>query len=429
MVMRPVRRRGAALMSRRAVLAIVLAVAVVAAASVVAVLRLRTPLPAPAVHVTAPAQLVLAAGTPPAVPSPTAGGFLLEASDGTELASTAADTPRPIASVAKVMTALVVLQAQPLAAGADGPLLTLTEQDVAFFRDEQAADGSVVPVTAGEALTERQLLLALLLPSANNIADTLAVWVSGGVAAFVARENAAAAALGMTASHFDDASGVSASTVSTPRDLVRLAAAAMAVPALADIVQTQTAALPDGTALHNLDILLAANGDWLGIKTGWTPSAGGCLLFAARHAYTGSAQLLTLYGAALGQSAEASVDADHPELGGAFSAARAGESAAVGGYAALDLATLTPAVRGSVDTAWDEASGVVAHPIHATALARLGQSVSVTLSPKVVGDSLPAGTVVATLNGPGSGKVRLAWPVVTTSDITGPSWWWHLLHG
>ncbi len=99
-------------MSGRAVLALVLSAAVVVAgaAAVVAVLRLRSPLPVPAVHVTAPTQRVLAPGTPPAVPSPPNGGFLLQTADGTVLASTAADTPRPIASVAKVMTALVVLQ-------------------------------------------------------------------------------------------------------------------------------------------------------------------------------------------------------------------------------------------------------------------------------------------------------------------------------
>ena len=418
-------------MSGRAVLALVLValVVVAAAAGVVAVLRLRSPLPAPAVHVTAPAQLLLAPGTPPAVPSPPNGGFLLQTADGAVLASTAADLPRPIASVAKVMTALVVLQAYPLPGGADGPLVTLTDQDVTFFRDEQAADGSVVPVSAGEALSERQLLLALLLPSANNIADTLAVWVSGGIPAFVARENSAAAALGMTATHFDDASGVSAATVSSPRDLVKLAAAALAVPALAGVVQTQTATLPDGTDLRNLDILLAAGGDWLGLKTGWTPAAGGCLLFAARHAYTGSAPPLTVYGAVLGQPPDAGVDADHPELGGAFAAARTGESAALAGYAAVDLATLTPAAGGSVDAAWGASSGVAANAVHTTVLSRLGQTVNVTLSTKVARAPLRAGTMVALLEGSASGGVRLTWPVVTTTAIGDPGWWWHVMHG
>jgi len=417
-------------MSGRAVLALVLVAAVVVAATVaaVAVLRLRSPLPAPAVHVTAPAQLLLAPGTPPAVPSPPNGGFLLQTADGAVLAATAADVPRPIASVAKVMTALVVLQAHPLAGDADGPLVTLTDQDVTFFRDEQAADGSVVPVSAGEALSERQLLLALLLPSANNIADTLAVWVSDGIPAFVARENRAAAALGMTATHFDDASGVSAATVSSPRDLVKLAAAALAVPALAGVVQTQTATLPDGTGLRNLDILLAAGGDWLGLKTGWTPSAGGCLLFAARHVYTGSAPALTVYGAVLGQPPDAGADADHPELGGALAAARTGESAVLGGYAAVDLATLTPEAGGTVDAAWGASSGVEAHAVHTSVLSRLGQTVNVTVNTKVARAPLRAGTVVALLEGSAPG-VRLTWPVVTTTAIGDPGWWWHVMHG
>ena len=407
-----------------------MAIAVAAAASTVAALRLTGPLPAPAVRVTVPAQLVPAPGTPPPVPSPADGGFLLQGADGTELASTAADVPRPIASVAKVMTALVVLQALPLDAGADGPTLTLTDQDVTFYRDELAGDGSVVPVSAGEVLTERQLLLALLLPSANNIADTLAVWVAGGLAAFVARENTAAAALGMPASHFDDASGVSASTVSTPRDLVRLAAAALAVPALARLVQTQTATLPDGTSLRNLDILLAASGDWLGLKTGWTPAAAGCFLFAARHLYSAAAPMLTLYGAVLGQSPDAAVDADHPELGGAFAAARAAQSAALGGYAAVDLATVTPAVQGSVDAAWGARAGVIAQPLHATVLARVGQPLSLAVSVTVPPASPRTGTLVARLQGtsPGGG-VHPTWPVVTAADIAGPGWWWHLLHG
>lgn len=409
--------------------AVAMAIAVTAAASTVVALRLTGPLPVPTVQVHAPAELVPAPGTPPPVPSPANGGFLLRAADGTELASTAADVPRPIASVAKVMTALVVLQAHPLDAGADGPALTLTDQDVTFYRDELAGDGSVVPVSAGEVLTERQLLLALLLPSANNIADTLAAWVSGGIAAFVARENSAAAALGMSATHFDDASGVSASTVSTPRDLVRLAAAALAVPALAGLVQTQTATLPDGTSLRNLDILLAVGGDWLGLKTGWTPVAGGCLLFAARHLYSAAAPMLTLYGAVLGQPPDASVDAGHPELGGAFAAARGAQSAALGGYAAVDLATVTPAVRGSLDAAWGARSGLLAQPLHTILLTRLGQPLNLGVTTAETPPATPrAGTLVARLRGTSPGGVHLTWPVVTAVDVAGPSWWWHLFH-
>ena len=408
--------------------AIALAVAVVAAASLVVVLRLRSPLPAATLHLTAPVQLVLAPGVAPPVPAPSVGGFLLQDSDGTAVSATAADTPRPIASVAKVMAALVTLQAFPLAAGADGPMLTLTRQDEAFYRQELAGGGSVISVNAGETLTERQLLLALLLPSANNIADTLAVWVSGNVAAFVTRENGAAAALGMSLTHFADPTGVSASTVSTPRDLIRLAIAALAVPALADLVQTQQATLPDGTALRNLDILLATNADWLGLKTGWTAAAGGCLLFAARHVYPDARSGLTLYGAVLGQPAYAEADADHPELGGAFAVAGNAESAAVGGYEPVNLAGMSPA-NGIVSTPWGARSGVVSQAAQTTVLARLGQQVAVAVTLKHLAATPHAGSVVAVLSTTAVGGVHVSWSAVTTEDIAGPDWWWHLLHG
>lgn len=410
------------------VVAIVLAVVLVAAASLVAVVRLRGPLPAATVHITAPAQLVLAPGAAPPVPAPPVGGFLLQDSEGSAVAATAADTPRPIASVAKMMTALVTLQAFPLAAGADGPILTLIRQDEAFYRQELAGGGSVIPVSAGESLTERQLLLALLLPSANNIADSLAVWVSGSVAAFVTRENAAAAALGMGATHFADATGVSTATVSTPRDLIRLAVAALAAPALADVVQTQKATLPDGTVLGNLDVLLSTNADWLGLKTGWTHAAGGCLLFAARHVYAGAGSGPTLYGAVLGQPPNAESDADHPELGGAFAAAATAEIAAVGGYEPVHPAGMSPA-NGIVSTAWGARSGVISRAAETVVLARVGQPVTLALSPKQLSATPRAGTVVAVLSTTAVDGMRVTWSAVTTDDIAGPDWWWHVLHG
>ena len=114
----------------------------------------------------------------------------------------------------------------------------MTNADVALYRQALAAGGSNLPVRAGEVLTERDLLLALLLPSADNIAETLAVWVSGNRAAFIARLNATAAAMGMHHTHFADPSGLSVRTVSTAQDLVLLARAVIANPALAELVGT-----------------------------------------------------------------------------------------------------------------------------------------------------------------------------------------------
>ena len=112
-----------------------------------------------------------------------------------------------IASVAKVMTAYLVLRDHPLGLGQDGPMIALTDDDVADTDRRRGQEESVVSIAAGEQLTERQALQALLLPSANNIAAVLARWDAGSVERFVALMNAAARSLGMTHTRYTDPSG------------------------------------------------------------------------------------------------------------------------------------------------------------------------------------------------------------------------------
>src|SRR5579875_1996043 len=95
----------------------------------------------------------------------------------------------PIASMAKTMTALLVLRAHPLRPGRSGFTMTVTSRDVRDYHRRVARGESTVPVRAGEKLTERQALAALLLPSANNIAIMLARKVAGHVKSFVHRMN------------------------------------------------------------------------------------------------------------------------------------------------------------------------------------------------------------------------------------------------
>src|SRR3954453_2386590 len=140
----------------------------------------------------------------------------------------------PIASVAKVMTAYLVLRDHPLRPGEDGPTITLSDADVADTDRRRGHEESVVSIVAGEQLSERQALQALLLPSANNIAAGLAQWEAGsergflaGVLAqwdagsqegFVGRMNAAARSLGMIHTRYPDPSGYDDATVSTAVD-------------------------------------------------------------------------------------------------------------------------------------------------------------------------------------------------------------------
>jgi D-alanyl-D-alanine carboxypeptidase (penicillin-binding protein 5/6) len=212
----------------------------------------------------------------------------------------------PIASVAKVMTAYVVLRDHPLRSGQDGPTITLGGDDVDDTNRRASQEQSVVPIVEGERLTERQALQALLLPSANNIAAVLAQWDAGSTDRFVARMNATARSLGMAHTRYTDPSGYDDATVSTAADQVRIVERAMRVPAFAHIVATPTAVLPVAGVVHNTDKLLGYGG-FVGVKTGSDDAAGGCFAFRAVRWIHG--RRTTITGVVLGQPGDDQIDA------------------------------------------------------------------------------------------------------------------------
>jgi D-alanyl-D-alanine carboxypeptidase (penicillin-binding protein 5/6) len=378
----------------------------------------------------APGQAV-APGTAPAIPVPPQGAFDLVSTDGGRLASLAPTVPVPIASIAKVATGLVVLQRMPLAGDQPGPTYTITLQDVALYHQVVAEDGSNLPVVAGERFSERQMLLGLLLPSADNLADTLGVWVAGSEAAFVAELNAEAQALGMSQSHFADASGLSPATVSTAADLVLLGRAALANPVLAGLVATPTAQMPDGAVVRNLDADLGTVPGWLGLKTGSSGAAGGCLLFAAQHpAPVGSPQAeVQVVGAILGQP----LRGGHG-LGPALSGAAAAVTAAWARYTTVDPASLAaPVIPGRVAAPWGSAAGLRASLASAAApvVARVGAVMdlsAVPVSPLPAAAAVTAGTVLGRVTGRLSGVVVATWTVSATGALGEPPWEWLLGH-
>src|ERR1700750_3268614 len=160
------------------------------------------------------------------------------------VAGPGATRPVAIASVAKVMTAYVILHDHPLPSGGSGPDIAVQPSEAGAYPSQVRDGDSLVPVVAGERLTERQALEALLLPSADNVAWILARWDAGSQAAFVARMNATARRLGMTGTSYTDPSGLDPSTTSTAADQVRLGIAAMRVPVLATIAAMSTAVVP-----------------------------------------------------------------------------------------------------------------------------------------------------------------------------------------
>jgi serine-type D-Ala-D-Ala carboxypeptidase (penicillin-binding protein 5/6) len=207
---------------------------------------------------------------------------IAEASDGTVLWSRDLNTERPIGSITKVMTAVVVLDAGDL-----DRLITVPYAVLAYVSSNDASTAGLRP---GDTLTATQLLAGLLLPSGSDAAYTLATAYGPGIPAFVAKMNATAAALGLTRTHFSNFDGLpypsEDSNYSTAADVITLGRFAMQSAVFRSIVDQRTYRVTAGDGHHayvwqNTDPLLGAYPGAIGIKTGYTQAAGHCLLFEA----------------------------------------------------------------------------------------------------------------------------------------------------
>lgn len=217
------------------------------------------------------------------------------------LASSGDQTPKPTASIAKLVTALAVLSKYPLGLGQQGPAITLTAADVTLYDQYLAEDGSVVKVQAGEQITEYQALEAMMLPSANNMADSLAIWAFGSLSSYSTFANQFITTLGLTNTHIgSDASGFLPDTTSTATDLVTLGMDILKTPVLAAITNETQATLPVAGVVVNVNWLLGQDGI-IGIKTGNSNQAGGVFLFAADDNIN-SSQTVTIVGAVQGSA-------------------------------------------------------------------------------------------------------------------------------
>ncbi len=213
------------------------------------------------------------------------------------LISNGSQLPTPTASIAKVVTALTVLKKYPLTVGQQGPTITINSSDVADYNSFVAQDGSVIKVVAGEQITEYQALQAMLLPSANNMADTLAIWAYGSTANYIVAANAYVKSLNMSTTIISDPSGFSPNTVSTSADLIKLGEAALSNQVVAQIVDQTSAILPVAGIVKNVDFYLGVD-SLIGIKTGNTDQAGGCFLSAAKYDL-GGGNSITVIGAVM----------------------------------------------------------------------------------------------------------------------------------
>lgn len=202
---------------------------------------------------------------------------LIEAESGAVIAGKNADTPMPMASTTKIMTALVALS------------IAAPETEITVTSEAVGVEGSSIYLTEGEVLTLEQLLRALLLESANDAAVAIAVGLCDSVDAFADEMNRMAIDMGLRQTHFCNPHGLDdAEHFTTAYELARITQRALEIPLLRQIVSTRRATIPhagtDGARLLvNHNKLLRLYEGCIGVKTGYTKRSGRCLVSAAER--------------------------------------------------------------------------------------------------------------------------------------------------
>jgi D-alanyl-D-alanine carboxypeptidase (penicillin-binding protein 5/6) len=203
---------------------------------------------------------------------------LTESPDALPLAIGGDDSPVPMAAATKVITALVVLHAEPLQADQEGDVVPITSEDYLSYIDYQAAGTRTVTVYTEDHWTERGMLQALLLGSSNNHADTIARWAFGSVEEYLVAARSWLDDRGLTDVTVADATGLSEESAGTAADMAALAALALANPAVDSILSSEVTGLPARRGIENTTTYLPELGI-TGVTRSYTDAAGICLLF------------------------------------------------------------------------------------------------------------------------------------------------------
>ncbi|MEU2722146.1 serine hydrolase [Streptomyces smyrnaeus] len=347
-------------------------------------------------------------GSKPSMPWPSEGQAVIDVDGLGSFGSYGKQKPVPIASVAKVMTAYVILRDHPVKKGSKGKMIPVDQK----AEDEaglSAQNESTVKVQAGTKISQREAMDAIMIASANNVARLLARWDAGSEKAFVKKMNAAAKDLGMTNTHYTDPSGLTASTVSTAADQVKLGKKVMESPLFREVVRQPQYVDGNGKTQSNWNRLVPMDGV-VGIKTGTTTKAGGNLLFAAEKEIGGTKQLII--GAVLGQYEPSILDT---VLAASKKLIDAGQDALT-----AKKVVKKGQVVGYVDDQMGGKTPVVAtKDVTAVGWPGLKVKLGLTDSGKTVPHTAEPGTKVGTLTvGDGPGQVRV--PVALQEELSEP---------
>ncbi|MFB7914732.1 D-alanyl-D-alanine carboxypeptidase [Streptomyces sp. NPDC056061] len=374
-----------------------------------AIVQMVRPLPAPELQMSAKSTYTFE-GSKPSLPWPDEGqGYMAATGLGT-VGSFGEQKAVPIGSVAKAMTAYIVLKGHPLKKGEEGPSIEVDATAEKEGGYDAVNESTLNTVKKGDKLTLKQALSAIMIPSANNIARLLARWDAGSEEAFVKKMNDTAKSLGMKNTTYTDPSGLNATTVSSAEDQVKLGEKLVEIPALMAITVLPSWTDPSGHEWRNWNNLVPFNGS-LGIKTGSTTKAGGNLLFAA-HKMVGKTDQL-IVGAVLGQHKNPIIDTANAVSKDVMIAtqdllkdAKVMKKGDVVGSVSDGLGGSTPVI--------------VTKDVTVVGWSGLTVKIELTDDGKTIPHSAKAGTPVGTLTvGEGASQVRV--PVALGSELTEPT--------
>jgi serine-type D-Ala-D-Ala carboxypeptidase (penicillin-binding protein 5/6) len=372
----------------------------------------------------------LSAQTPPPVPLQSAALLRLPAEGSAAISVSGADEylgpaasgiwqtsgtndPQPIASITKLVTALVILNAKPLAGPGDpGPTITFDKADHDLYDEYYVMGATIAAMPTGSTMSLHDALAMMLIPSASNYADAVSTWAFGSQGAFLRATRDWLAANGLTGTTIVEPTGISPRNTSTPSDLIALGKIAAAHPVIAPILAKPALALPGLGVMHNTNSLLGRDGV-TGLKTGNLGAGTYNLLYSATLD-VGAAQPLSVIGVRLGGGSRGSVDAD---VLATLDSIRYGFHEVELVQAGVEVGTYT--------TAWGETAQVV---VSKTASVFTWSDTAITSTVSMTpAASYEDGEIVGSITwtaGPHTATV----PLEIEGEIDPPTEWWRLTH-
>jgi D-alanyl-D-alanine carboxypeptidase (penicillin-binding protein 5/6) len=326
------------------------------------------------------------------------------------LATGGSSAQLPMASISKLITMLVVLEAKPLKIGQSGPAITLGATDVANYSHYLALNGTVAPVRVGVQLSELQMMQTAVIPSANNYAASIASWAYGSEATFLTAAQAWLKKNGLTGITYVEPTGIDPGNTATATDLVALGKLAVANPVIASITSTKKITIPGVGKLENTNKLLGLRGV-TGLKTGTLDPFGANLLYSATERVGTSA--VTLIGVVLGAKSHPVLDKDL-------------KNTLVSATSAFHDLTLTTAGEkfGSYSTAWGQSDLVATRARSIVVFSKTPVSMAVSARKVAIGGKgTDVGAVTFTV-----GAKTITVPLELASTVAEPGPVWRLSH-